>query len=79
MISPPPHQTHMGQLSSEYNPWKIFLEYIPWENIPCTMCKCVQPNSLMTEILQALLSVGVCEHEGNKPINQIVEHTVVST
>ena len=49
---------------------KIFL-------VPCV--KCAQLNSLMTEILLVILSVGMCEYEGNKPINQLVEDTVVST
>ena len=43
------------------------------------MCKCAQLNSLMTEILLAILSVGVGEYEGNKPIDQLVEDTMVTT
>ena len=30
-------------------------------------------------ILLAILSVGVCEYEGNKPMNQVVEDTVACT
>ena len=58
---------------------KYSLNVFHGKNIRCTMCKCAQLNSLMTEILLAILSVDVCENEGNKHINQLVEDTVVST
>ena len=64
---------------SEYNPWEKYSLNIFHEiKIPCTMCTCAQLNSLMTEILLEILTVGVNEQEENKLINQLIEDTVVS-